>query len=76
MSSGDDRILDRDNWYVKRVNSLYTMVSERFNFKINKRLDSLSLSLGVRYLYTRRGYINGELNEEQDQAWQAQNKKR
>ena len=61
---------------VKRVNSLYTMLSGRFNFKINKHLDSLSLSLGVRYLYTRRGYIIGELNEVQYQAWQAQNKKR
>ena len=28
-----------DNWGVKRVNSLYTMVSERFNIKINKRFD-------------------------------------
>ena len=52
------------------------MVSGGFNFTINKRFDSLSWSLVVKYLYTRRGYIIGELNEEQDQAWQAQNKKR
>ena len=32
------------NWYVKKVNSLYTMVSRWFNFKRNKRFDSLSLS--------------------------------
>ena len=29
------------NWDVKIVNLLYTMVSGRFNFKINKRFDSL-----------------------------------
>ena len=61
---------------MKRVNSLYTMVSGRFNFKINKRFDSLSWSLVVRYLKTSRVYIIGELNEEQEQAWQAQNKMR
>ena len=33
-----------DNWDVKRFNSLYTMVSGRFVFKINKRFDSLSWS--------------------------------
>ena len=32
-------IWTEDNWDVKRVNSLYTMVSGRFNFKINKRFD-------------------------------------
>ena len=31
-------IWTEDNWYMKRVNSLYTMVSGRFNFKINKRV--------------------------------------
>ena len=56
---------------VKRVNSLYTMVSGRFNFKINKRFDSLSWSSSVRDFYTRRDCIIGELNEEQEQAWQA-----
>ena len=56
------------NWDVKRVNSLYTMVSGRFNFKINKRFDSLSWSSVVRNFYTRRGCIIGELNEEQEQA--------
>ena len=69
-------IWTEDNWDVKRVNSLYTMVSGRFNFKINKRFDSLSWSLVVRDFYTRRGFIIGELNEEQEQAWQAQKKKR
>ena len=44
-------IWTEDNWYVKRVNSLYTMVSRRINFNINKRFDSLSYSLVVRYLY-------------------------
>ena len=52
-----------DNLDGKRVNSLYTMVSGRFNFKINVRIDSLSWSLVARYFYTRRGYIIGELNE-------------
>ena len=47
-----------ENWDIGRVNSLYTMISGRFNFKVNKRLD----------LYTRMGYIIGELNEEPDQA--------
>ena len=35
-------IWTEDNWYMKRVNSLYTMVSERINFKINNGFDSLS----------------------------------
>ena len=52
-------IRTEDNWDVKRVNSLYTMVSGRFNFKINKRFDSLSWSSVVRDLYTRRVYIIG-----------------
>ena len=63
------------NWDLKRVDSLYTMVSGRFNFKRNKRFDSLSWSSFVRDLYTRRGYIIGELDEEQYQAWKAQKKK-
>ena len=50
---------------VNRVNSLYTVVSGRFDFKINKRFDSLSWSLVVRDFYIRRGYIIVELNEEQ-----------
>ena len=37
-------IWTEENRDVKRVNSLYTMVSGRFNFKINKRFDSLSWS--------------------------------
>ena len=52
-------IWTEDNWDVKRVLSLYTMVSGRFNFKRNKMFDSLSWSLFVNYLYTRRGYIIG-----------------
>ena len=47
-----------------------------FFFKINKRFDSLSWSLIVSDFYTRRGYIIAELSEEQDQAWQAQKKKK
>ena len=35
-------IWTEDHWDVKRVNALYTMVSGRFVFKINKRCDSLS----------------------------------
>ena len=37
-------IWTEENRDVKRVNSLYTMVSGRFNFKINKRFDSFSWS--------------------------------
>ena len=37
-------IWTEDNWDVRRVNSLYTMVYGRFNFKINKSFDSLSWS--------------------------------
>ena len=61
---------------MKRVNSLYTMVSGGFSFKINKSFDPLIWYLVVRYFYTNRGYIIGELNEEQEQAWQAQKKNR
>ena len=32
-------ICTEDNWDVKRVNLLYTMVYGRFNLKINKRFD-------------------------------------
>ena len=55
-------ILTEENWDVKRVNSLYNMVSGRLNLKINNRFDSLSWPSFVRDLYTRRGYIIGELN--------------
>ena len=68
-------ILTEENWDVKRVNSLYTMVSGRFSFKRNKRFDSFRWSLVVRDLYTSRGYMIGELNKEKDQTWQARNKK-
>ena len=69
-------IWTEDNRDVKRVSSLYNMVSRRFNFKRNKSFDSLSWSSAVRDFYTRRDFIIGELNEEQEQAWQAQKKKR
>ena len=62
-------IWTKDHWYVKRVDSLYTMVSRLFNFKINKRFDSLIWSSVVRDFYTSRGYIIGKISEEQDQAW-------
>ena len=35
-------IWTEENWNMKRVNELYTMVSGRLIFKINKRFDSLS----------------------------------
>ena len=69
-------ICTEENWDVKRENSLYNMLSGRFNFKSKKRFDSLSCLLVVRYLYTRRGYIIGEINEKQEQAWQSQKKNR
>ena len=69
-------IWTEENRDVKRVNSLYTMVSGRFNFKRDQRFDSLIWSSVVRDFYTRRGCIIGELNEEQEQAWQARKKKR
>ena len=47
------------NWDVRRVNSLYNMVYGRFNFKINKRFDSLIWSSVVRYFDKMRGYIIG-----------------
>ena len=56
-------IRTEDNWDVKRVYSLYTMVSWRLNFKINKRFNLLIWSLLGRNFCTRRGYIIGELNE-------------
>ena len=56
-------IWTEDNWDVKRVNSLCTMVSRRFIFKINKRFYLLSWSSVFRDLYTSRGYITEELNE-------------
>ena len=52
-------ILTEENRDVKRVNSLYTMVSGRFNFKINKRFDSLRWSSVVRDFYKRRYCIIG-----------------
>ena len=41
-------IWTEENLDVKRVNSLYTMVSRRSNFKINKWFDSLGWSSVVR----------------------------
>ena len=57
-----------DNWDMKRMNSLYTMVSDGSNPKRDKRFDSLTLSLVIRDLYTRGGYTIGVLNEETEQA--------
>ena len=57
QASEEVGIWTEDNWDVKRVNSLYTMVSGSFIFKINKRFDSLSRPSVVRDLYTRRDYI-------------------
>ena len=48
-------IWTEEHWDMKRVNSLYTMVSRRLNLKINKRFDSLSWSSVVRELYTKEG---------------------
>ena len=61
---------------MKRLNSLYNMVSRRFNLKRNNGFDEFNWSYVVKYLYTRRVYIIGELNEEKEQALQAQNNKR
>ena len=69
-------IWTEDNWDVKRVNSLYTMVSGRFTFKINKRFYSISWLSVVMDLYTSRGNTIGELNEEQEQAWKDRKNKR
>ena len=52
-------ICTEENWGVKIVSSLYTMLSERFNLKTHKRFDSLIWSLVVGYFYTRRDYIIG-----------------
>ena len=57
-------IWTEDNRDMKRVNSLYTMVSGRFNFKRNKMFDSLSWSSVVRDFYTSRVCIIVELNED------------
>ena len=55
---------------------IYYGIWEVQNFKINKRFDSLRWSLDVRFFYTRRDCIIGELNEEQERAWRARKKKR
>ena len=52
------------------------MVSGRFDFKRNKRFNSLSWSSVVIYFHTTRSDIIVELNKEQEQAWQARKKKR
>ena len=52
-------IWTEENRDMKRVNSFYTMVSGRFNLKINKRFDSLSWSSAVRDFYTRKDCIIG-----------------
>ena len=62
-------IWTEDNWDMNKVNSFNTMVCGRFNFKRNKRFDSLSCPLVVRDLYTSRRNIIGGLNREQAEAW-------
>ena len=52
-------IWTEENWDTKRVNSLYTMVSGRFNFKINKRFDSLSC-LSVDKYFMKGGVMLSE----------------
>ena len=52
------------------------MVSGRFNFKKDKRVDSLSGISVVRDMYTRRDNNIGELNKEQDQDSQERKKKK
>ena len=49
------RILTEDNWDVKRVNSVYTMLYGRFNFKRNNRFDSLSWPSFVRNFLYKEG---------------------
>ena len=49
-------IWTEDNWDMRRVNLLYTLVSGRFIFKINHRFDSLSWSSVVRH-FTQRGVV-------------------
>ena len=61
---------------MNRENSLYTILSGGLNFKMNNKLGTLSWSSVVMDLYTRRGYIIGALNKEQEQAWQVRKKKR
>ena len=56
---GSVGIWTEDNWDVKRLNLLYTMVSGRFNFKTDEIFDSLSWSSVVMDFYTNRGYIIG-----------------
>ena len=63
LAAGAVGIWAEDNRDVKRVNSLYSMVSGGFNFKRNKRFDLFSWSYVSRGLYTRRGDIIGLLNE-------------
>ena len=46
-----------------------------FQFQKENMFDSLSWSSVVRDFYTRRGFIIGELNKEQQQAWQVLKKK-
>ena len=52
-------IWTKEKWDVKRLNSLYTMVSGELYFKLNNRFDSLSWSSFVKDVYIRRGYIIG-----------------
>ena len=53
------RILTEGNWYVKRLNSLYSTVSGRLDFKINKRFDSLIWSWGCHVFVYKGGVYEG-----------------
>ena len=55
-------IWTENNCDVKNVNSLYTVIYGSLNFKINNGFDLLSWSYVVKYLYTKKVYIIGELN--------------
>ena len=56
------------NWDVKRLNSLYTMVSGRCSFRINEKFNWFSWLSIFNYFYIKMGYILGEFHEEQEQA--------
>ena len=49
-------IFAEENWDVKRVNSLYNMVSGRFNFKINENIYSL-IWYWLSGLFFKEGFI-------------------
>ena len=69
-------IWTEDNWNVKRMNWLYAM---DLGGSISKEMRGLIHWVGnmLSGIYIQEwGCIIGELNEEQEQAWQARKKKR